>query len=98
MYATILFGGSFMSCCINDLRNKDVINICDGERLGCVIDVEIDVCNGRLISIIVPGDNRIFCLKQNRLCISWDKIERIGNDTILVNLPVRSTKKPERKE
>lgn len=84
-----------MSCCISDLRNKDVINICDGERLGCVVDVEVDVRNGRLLSIIVPGDNRLFCLKQNRVCIPWDRIERIGNDTILVNLPLRNTGKPE---
>ena len=86
-----------MSCCVSDLRNKDVINICDGERLGCVVDVEVDVCNGRLVSIIVPGDCRLFCFKQNRLCIPWDRIERIGNDAILVNLPVRSNKKSEHK-
>lgn len=78
-----------MSCCINELRNKDVINICDGRRLGCVVDVEIDVCCGRLVSIIVPGDNRLFSFKNNELCIPWERIERIGDDAILVNLPVR---------
>ena len=87
-----------MSSCVSDLKNKDVINICDGERLGYVIDVEVDIHNGRLMSIIVPGDNRLFCIKQNRFRISWDKIERIGNDTILVNLPIRNSKKPEKCE
>lgn len=79
-----------MSCCINDLRNKDVINICDGKRLGCIVDVEVDVCSGRLVSVIVPGDDRLFCLKRNEIRIPWDRIERIGDDAILVNLPLRS--------
>lgn len=78
-----------MSCCINELRNKDVINICDGRRLGCVVDVEIDICCGRLVSIIVPGDNRLFSFKNCEISIPWERIERIGDDTILVNLPVR---------
>ena len=29
---------------ICDLREKEVINICDGERLGFVEDVEFDLC------------------------------------------------------
>ena len=31
---------------ICDLREKEVINICDGERLGFVEDVEFDLCTG----------------------------------------------------
>ena len=33
---------------ICDLREKEVINICDGERLGFVEDVEFDLCTGKL--------------------------------------------------
>ena len=43
-------------CCTADLRDKEVINICDGKRLGYVIDVEIDLCDGKIISIVVPGE------------------------------------------
>lgn len=28
-----------MLCCIEELREKDVINVCDGENLGYVDDV-----------------------------------------------------------
>ena len=77
-----------MSCCIGDLRNKDVINICNGKCLGCVIDAEIDVCAGRVVSIIVPGDSRMFSFSnKGELRIPWDRITRIGSDAILVTIP-----------
>ncbi|MCL2775131.1 MAG: YlmC/YmxH family sporulation protein [Oscillospiraceae bacterium] len=79
-----------MGCCINDLRDKDVINICDGRRLGCVDDVEVDVNSGRLVSIIVPCDGRLFGFgKTKNLVILWDSIEKIGDDTILVKIDVK---------
>ena len=79
-----------MGCCINDLRDKDVINICDGRRLGCVDDVEVDVNSGRLVSIIVPCDGRIFGFGRSKsLVILWDSIEKIGDDTILVKIDVK---------
>ncbi len=76
-----------MGCCINDLRDKDVINISDGRKLGCVTDVEIDICNGRLVAIMVPGEQRGFIFsKCEEIRIPWDRIVRIGNDAILVDL------------
>ncbi len=71
-------------CCINDLRDKEVINTCDGRRLGFVTDVEIDLCSGRLTAIMVPGEPASLFGKTPDIRIPWDKIERIGNDTILV--------------
>ena len=79
-----------MGCCVNDLRDKDVINICDGRRLGCVDDVEVDVNSGRLVAIIVPFDGRLFGFgKTKNLVILWDSIEKIGDDTILVKIDVK---------
>ena len=79
-----------MGCCINDLRDKDVINICDGRKLGCVDDVEVDVNSGRLVAIIVPCDGRLFGFGRSKnLVILWDSIEKIGDDTILVRIDVK---------
>ena len=79
-----------MGCCINDLRDKEVINICDGRKLGCVDDVEVDINNGRLVSIIVPCDGKLFGFgKSKSLVICWDSIEKIGDDTILVKIDVK---------
>ena len=77
-----------MGCCISELRDKDVVNIKDGRRLGCVSDVEVDICCGKLVAIIVPGEIRGFFFgKCEEIRIPWDKIVKIGDDTILVDLP-----------
>lgn len=73
-------------CNSEDFREKEVINICDGKRLGCVAEVEFNICDGRLTAIVVPlpGGFLGFGGKE-KLVIPWDKIERIGEDVILVN-------------
>jgi YlmC/YmxH family sporulation protein len=38
-----------------ELREKEIINICDGARLGCICDLEIDDSTGTICSIVVPA-------------------------------------------
>lgn len=87
-------------CNSEDLREKEVINTCDGRRLGCVSEVEFNVCDGRLTAIVVPVSSGFLGVgSKERLCIPWDRIERIGEDVILVNvegLPTSSNKKDRR--
>lgn len=73
---------------IEHLRQKEVINICDGARLGYVSDVCFDILSGQLISIIVPGPCRFFGLfgRDKEYVISWECIKRIGDDIILVEV------------
>lgn len=74
-------------CCrIVDLRCKEVINLCDGCRLGFVGDVEVDVLCGRVVAIVVPGRCRLFGLlgREEDCVIPWEAIEKIGDDIILV--------------
>lgn len=77
-----------MGCTISDFRDKEVINICDGRRLGYVIDIEFDVISGKILSIVVPGaKNGFFCFGRSEdLFIPWCKIQKIGDDTILVDI------------
>ncbi len=76
-----------MSCCIAELRNKEVICKSNGARLGNVDDVEIDICNGKLVSIIIYGKTKVmgFFGKCDDIVIPWCDIEVIGEDAILVN-------------
>ena len=70
-----------------DLREKDVINLCDGVRLGCPTDFELDVSCGRLVSVVVACDDSLFGFgKRDEIIIPWDKIKCIGEDAILVRL------------
>ena len=78
-----------MICKLTDLHDKEVINVCDGTRLGCVDDVEIDTCTAQLVSIVIFGHSKVFGLlgHEEDLIICWKDIEVIGDDTILVKLP-----------
>lgn len=72
-------------CSLCELKNKEVVNICDGCRLGFVSDVEIDLDCGRVVSIIVPTEEKLFSFKKcDPVRILWCDIEKIGSDIILV--------------
>lgn len=72
-------------CSLCELKNKEVINICDGRRLGFVSDVEIDIDNCRVVSILMPSDGKLFSLSRcEPIRVLWCDIERIGDDVILV--------------
>ena len=42
-----------------ELRQKEVINICSGRRLGCIVDLEIDIRCGEVEAVIIPGPGKI---------------------------------------
>ena len=78
-----------MQCRIRDFRCKEVINICDGCRLGYVSDVEVCIPEGRVAAIVVYGPCRFFGLFGGReeYYIPWECIQRIGDDIILIDKP-----------
>lgn len=71
-----------------DFRHKEVININNGKKLGVVQDVCADLTTGNIISIIVPGENRLMSLfsHEQEIVIPWQKIKCIGDDIILVDI------------
>ena len=72
-------------CTLESLKNREVINVCDGRRLGNVCDAQLDLMSGRLTAIIVPGEcNFLGISKGDDILIPWGCIERIGEDIILV--------------
>ena len=69
------------------LRNKEVINLCDGARLGCPTDFEIDSCDGKIIALIIEGQGGFLGFGcSDDIIVPWCKIECIGEDAILVRL------------
>lgn len=76
-----------MSMRFCELKQKEVINLCDGRRLGCVCDAIMDCC-GKIEALIVPGQNGVIpFLKGGKECvIPWCRIIRIGDDVILVDV------------
>lgn len=70
------------------LRRKEVINISDGARLGCISDLELEECTGAIHAIVVPGPSRFFGILKSRdeLVIPYASIQKIGDDVILVEI------------
>ena len=73
-------------CSTEDIRKKEIINLCDGARLGCATDFEINLCDARVGALVIPGGGWFnFGSKRNdNIIIPWENIECIGEDTILV--------------
>lgn len=81
----------------SDLRNKEIISIKSGCRLGYPDDVEFDSCSAKVCRLLIYGRPRFFGLfgKCDDICVRWCDIEVIGEDTILVSCecPSNSTNK-----
>ena len=75
-----------MSDRLVDLQKKEVINISDGKRMGFLYDIEIDLSEGKIGAIIVPGKTRFFGLfgRGEEYIISYENIKKVGDDIILV--------------
>lgn len=73
---------------ISDFQSKDVINIVDGKKLGQISDLELDLRQGRIESIVVPNAGRFFGFFGGGadVVIPWRNIVKIGMDVILVKL------------
>lgn len=73
---------------ICDLRLKEVINECNCKRLGFVSDVEIDVCTGCVVALIVPGLPRVCGLfgRDTEYIIPFKCVKQIGEEIILIQV------------
>lgn len=79
---------------ICDLKNKEVINICDGKILGFVGDIDFDINKGTINAIIVPGPIKLFsfCGKDWEYVIPYECVVCIGPDAILVKVKTEEVK------
>lgn len=70
------------------LRQKEVINLRDGERIGFVGDVEFNLKTGCIERLIVPGPCKIWGVfgRDQEYIIPWRCVCRIGYDIILVDI------------
>jgi len=73
---------------ITELHCKEVICIGSGQRLGFITDVEIEVPEGNVIAIVVPGPCRFLGMfgRNDDFIIPWKCIKKIGPDIVLVDI------------
>lgn len=82
---------------IVDFRQKEVINIADGRRLGYIYDVEIDDESGQIAAVVIPISGKVLGLfgKENEYVIPWESIKKIGEDIVLVELDKKHMRRME---
>ena len=76
-----------MDCRLADFRDREVINVSTGCRLGYVSDVILDLREGRITALVVPGPAKLFGLlgRESDYILPWDAITRMGGDIILID-------------
>ena len=76
-----------MTIKFTDLQCKEVICISDGRRLGFITDVVVEVPDGNICAIVVPGPCRFLGVlgRNDDYVIPWSCIRRIGPDIVLVD-------------
>ena len=76
-----------MAMRVTDLSCKEVVCLGDGARLGVVSDVEVELPEGKVCAVVVPGRGRFFGLlgRSEDFVIPWNAIRRVGDDIILVD-------------
>ena len=89
-----------MACIkFTDLRCKEVICVEDGRRLGYVTDLKIEVPEGNISAIIVPGPCHFLGLfgRRDDYVIPFHCIRRIGPDIIFVEIKPDQCRMPRHK-
>lgn len=89
-----------MKATFNEFKEKEIINIKSGEKIGFVDDILFDTEKELVSALIVYQRRRFFNLFKSLedIMIPWEEIEIIGEDTILVKstpeMPDKKAKKP----
>ncbi len=88
----------------SNLSCKEVVNCKDGKIIGYVNDLKLDTECASILSIFVkPHEKLLGFTKKHTIEIPFENIEKIGQDIILVNLPLHqeiydNTAKKEKKK
>ena len=89
-----------MSIKFTELARKEVICITNGQRLGFVADVCVELPEGRVCAIVVPGPCKFFG-RFGRQCdfhIPWNCIRKVGPDIVLVDARPEDCRVPRPKQ
>ena len=72
-------------CSFEELSKKEVISCMDCSRLGFIIDINIQLENAQIISVVVEMPCKPFSFRRNTIIIPWECIKKIGDDLIIAD-------------
>ncbi|OIJ13246.1 hypothetical protein BKP37_12135 [Anaerobacillus alkalilacustris] len=74
---------------ISEIQAKEIVNVSNGKVLGHIGDLDINLEEGTVDSLIIGGTGRMLTFlggKESEIVIPWANIVKIGSDVILVRL------------
>ena len=76
-----------MSMKFTDLQCREVICVSNGQRLGFVSDILVEIPEGQVCALVVPGPGRMAgCFgPREDYVIPWSCIRKVGPDIVLVD-------------
>lgn len=73
---------------ISELGLRDMVNLIDGAKLGSIKDVHINTETGQVEALVLSSGKRLLGLFRagKDVVIPWEKVRKIGIDTVLVEV------------
>lgn len=73
---------------LSDLQVKEIVSVVDGKKLGKIVDVSVEIENGKINYFVAEQKKFFKRIFGNNLEVkfTFDNIEKIGEDVILVKL------------
>ena len=71
----------------SEMQEKDIINLTDGNKIGKLKDLDINIENGKIISVNIVTNSRLrsFFSGEDIVTIPWENIVQFGSEVIIVN-------------
>ena len=76
-----------MEISYNELRQKEIVNVLCGKRMGKLTDLIFSTNTKKVLGIVVPSEHKLFRQRED-FFIPWENITQIGDDVILVSVNV----------
>ena len=78
------------------LQCKEVICVCNGERLGFISDIVAEVPEGIIAAIVVPGPCKFLGVagRKDDFVIPWSCVKKVGPDIVLVDIKPHDCRVP----
>ncbi len=76
-----------MKCTLTELKRKELIETKTGTMLGKISDIEIDIDDASVVSVIVYGRPRLFGIlgRDSDMIIRYSDIDLVGRDAVLIS-------------
>ena len=68
---------------LSELQLKEIVNICNGKRIGVIVDVIVEP-NGNIQKLVLEESKGRRFSKEEYL-VEWNQIVKIGDDIILID-------------